>query len=108
MECTDCKKKKQLPLKRTKHFELGGEKKRKVCMRACIYLVTLACLYTVRELSSPSKPCCKMQNIFVWFGVVFSLPCNRIKFVTCNDHMSCSDDFAQRSRQCLVKRGRVC
>ena len=29
MECTDCKKKKQLPLKRTKHFELGGEKKRK-------------------------------------------------------------------------------
>ena len=32
MECTDCKKKKQLPLKRTKHFELGGEKKRKVCV----------------------------------------------------------------------------
>merc|ERR1711860_163264 len=29
MECTDCKTKKQLALKRCKHFELGGEKKRK-------------------------------------------------------------------------------
>lgn len=30
MECSSCKKKKQTPLKRCKHFELGGDKKRKV------------------------------------------------------------------------------
>lgn len=30
MECLTCKKRKQVPLKRCKHFELGGEKKRKV------------------------------------------------------------------------------
>ena len=30
MECSSCKKKKQVPLKRCKHFELGGDKKRKV------------------------------------------------------------------------------
>ena len=29
MECTTCKWKNQVPIKRTKHFELGGEKKRK-------------------------------------------------------------------------------
>ncbi|EPE08299.1 60s ribosomal protein l44 [Ophiostoma piceae UAMH 11346] len=29
LECTSCKAKKQLPLKRTKHFELGGDKKTK-------------------------------------------------------------------------------
>lgn len=29
MECTDCKYRKQVPLKRCKHFELGGDKKRK-------------------------------------------------------------------------------
>ncbi len=29
LECTDCKKKQFAPLKRTKHFELGGDKKRK-------------------------------------------------------------------------------
>ncbi|XP_011409557.2 PREDICTED: 60S ribosomal protein L44-like [Amphimedon queenslandica] len=29
MECTTCKKKTQVPLKRCKHFELGGDKKRK-------------------------------------------------------------------------------
>ncbi|KAK9890030.1 hypothetical protein WA026_008837 [Henosepilachna vigintioctopunctata] len=29
MECTDCKFRKQIPLKRCKHFELGGDKKRK-------------------------------------------------------------------------------
>merc|ERR1712173_402272 len=28
-ECTVCKWKHQVPIKRTKHFELGGEKKRK-------------------------------------------------------------------------------
>ena len=30
MECTVCKSKKQIALKRCKHFELGGEKKTKV------------------------------------------------------------------------------
>lgn len=29
MECTECKYRKQSPLKRCKHFELGGDKKRK-------------------------------------------------------------------------------
>jgi large subunit ribosomal protein L44e len=29
MECTDCKYRKQTPLKRCKKFELGGDKKRK-------------------------------------------------------------------------------
>ncbi|CAG5126679.1 unnamed protein product, partial [Candidula unifasciata] len=29
MECTECKYRKQLPIKRCKHFELGGDKKRK-------------------------------------------------------------------------------
>merc|ERR1711911_206212 len=29
MECTECKVRKQIPLKRCKHFELGGDKKRK-------------------------------------------------------------------------------
>ncbi|GAU89995.1 hypothetical protein RvY_02479 [Ramazzottius varieornatus] len=29
MECTECKTRKQLAIKRCKHFELGGDKKRK-------------------------------------------------------------------------------
>ncbi|KAH6924214.1 hypothetical protein HPB50_013859 [Hyalomma asiaticum] len=29
MECTECKNRKQLPIKRCKHFEIGGDKKRK-------------------------------------------------------------------------------
>ena len=29
MECSECKYRKQLPIKRCKHFEIGGEKKRK-------------------------------------------------------------------------------
>merc|ERR1711965_349926 len=29
MTCVKCNQKKQLPIKRTKHFELGGDKKRK-------------------------------------------------------------------------------
>ncbi|XP_070565114.1 large ribosomal subunit protein eL42-like isoform X2 [Ptychodera flava] len=29
LECTTCKVRKQLPIKRCKHFELGGDKKRK-------------------------------------------------------------------------------
>ena len=30
MECSVCKAKKQIPIKRCKHFELGGETKKKV------------------------------------------------------------------------------
>ena len=30
MECTECKYRKQLAIKRCKHFELGGDKKKKV------------------------------------------------------------------------------
>lgn len=33
MECTECKYRKQLALKRCKHFELGGDKKRKVSVK---------------------------------------------------------------------------
>ncbi|PRD27553.1 UNVERIFIED_CONTAM: RpL44 [Trichonephila clavipes] len=29
MECSECKYRKQLPIKRCKHFEIGGDKKRK-------------------------------------------------------------------------------
>merc|ERR1712098_972042 len=29
MECTECKFRKQLPIKRCKHFELGGDKRKK-------------------------------------------------------------------------------
>lgn len=29
LQCNDCKSFRQFPLKRTKHFELGGDKKRK-------------------------------------------------------------------------------
>jgi len=29
LECTDCKRKDQVTIKRCKHFELGGEKKKK-------------------------------------------------------------------------------
>ena len=29
MECQECKRRIQVPLKRAKHFELGGDKKRK-------------------------------------------------------------------------------
>lgn len=34
MECTECKYRKQVALKRCKHFELGGDKKRKVTQSA--------------------------------------------------------------------------
>ncbi len=35
MECTECKFRKQLAIKRCKHFELGGDKKKKV---RCVFL----------------------------------------------------------------------
>ena len=36
MECTECKYKKQLAIKRCKKFELGGDKKKKVCFELVI------------------------------------------------------------------------
>jgi len=38
MECTECHKKKQLAIKRCKHFELGGDKKRKVTVSTSVCL----------------------------------------------------------------------
>jgi large subunit ribosomal protein L44e len=38
MECTLCKTKKQIPIKRCKHFELGGEKKQSVSFILHTYL----------------------------------------------------------------------
>jgi large subunit ribosomal protein L44e len=40
MECTSCKFKKQLAIKRCKHFELGGEKKTKVSAVSIFSLLT--------------------------------------------------------------------
>lgn len=46
MECSECKFRKQLPLKRCKHFELGGDKKRKVSSQASTSLSTWCLYYT--------------------------------------------------------------
>ena len=50
MECTECKFRKQLPIKRCKHFELGGDKKKKVkCdvdvlwLSVCVHYVSVGC-----------------------------------------------------------------
>ena len=45
MECSTCKKKKQVPLKRCKHFELGGDKKRKVSMLCSTIFITASTHY---------------------------------------------------------------
>ena len=42
-----CHKKKQLPIKRCKHFELGGDKKRKVLN--CIIALVNFCLCTMLQ-----------------------------------------------------------
>ena len=68
MECTECKYRKQIALKRCKHFELGGDKKRKV--RTICYdifkiklilnfLVSRVCVSYVQYLSKvkDSNPC---------------------------------------------------
>ena len=68
MECTECKYRKQIALKRCKHFELGGDKKRKV--RTICYdifkiklilnfLVSHVCVSYVQYLSKrkDSNPC---------------------------------------------------
>ena len=63
MECTQCKYKKQLPIKRCKHFELGGDKKKKVNVllwyhahlmtkRNVVVNLTLAYLYLNCDIAS--------------------------------------------------------
>lgn len=44
MECSECKYRKQIPLKRCKHFELGGDKKRKVRKLNTNNIVVLVCI----------------------------------------------------------------
>lgn len=65
MECTDCKYRKQIALKRCKHFELGGDKKRKVtkptCTCQCLeltakWLVKNACDSVVPKLLPDLSP----------------------------------------------------
>ncbi|KII66788.1 hypothetical protein RF11_15254 [Thelohanellus kitauei] len=41
LECTECKCKKQIKLKRCKHFELGGDKRKKPGHMGIIYVVEL-------------------------------------------------------------------
>lgn len=42
MECSECKYRKQIPLKRCKHFELGGDKKRKVNFNCCFKCISFS------------------------------------------------------------------
>merc|ERR1712080_715708 len=52
LECTVCKYKMQMALKRCKHFELGGDKKQKG--QALTFRYSLYCLLTVRLVSRVS------------------------------------------------------
>lgn len=45
MECAECKYRKQIPLKRCKHFELGGDKKRKVRQFLNVTLININICY---------------------------------------------------------------
>uniref|UniRef100_A0A0K0DQ35 Copper transporter n=1 Tax=Angiostrongylus cantonensis TaxID=6313 RepID=A0A0K0DQ35_ANGCA len=53
MECTECKHKKQLPIKRGKHFELEGQEKSKITPYRFQTLFTIVdvaqCLYTIQK-----------------------------------------------------------
>merc|ERR1712137_339154 len=49
MECTECKVCKQIPLKRCKHFELGGDKKRKGQMIQFLGLCSF-CLLAINNM----------------------------------------------------------
>ncbi|KAF9226313.1 hypothetical protein BS17DRAFT_794478 [Gyrodon lividus] len=79
LECTVCKYKMQLSLKRCKHFELGGEKKTK---GAALQFVRL-CLYPSYLLSCmPSS------------SILFPLLCILTRTMTCNlPHASHSSLF---------------
>ncbi len=49
MECLTCKKRKQVPIKRCKHFELGGDKKRKVGGDTVPILLIIDCFFVSRD-----------------------------------------------------------
>ena len=53
MECSKCHKRKQVSLKRCKHFELGGDKKRKVrCSETQFYLFYSSLFFSPLSLYS--------------------------------------------------------
>ena len=54
MECNKCHKRKQVSLKRCKHFELGGDKKRKVTLKNFLYSVTSIPLFVC--VAGPDDP----------------------------------------------------
>lgn len=64
MECTECKYRKQLPIKRCKHFELGGDKKRKVSY--CL-TITISC----KESIANSCFYCSSHLMFLSINVIF-------------------------------------
>ena len=51
MECTDCKYRKQVSLKRCKHFELGGDKKRKVKYTCLSMFWSLSIIWDIMMLN---------------------------------------------------------
>ena len=62
MECSDCKFRKQIPLKRCKHFELGGDKKRKVRIVKDIQIFCI-CVMCAEEIAKPRR---KSMIVLVW------------------------------------------
>ena len=69
MECSSCKYKKQIALKRCKHFELGGEKSVKV-RPTILYLVCLK-LQKI-NLDSIGKRYSKIENYILGISIIFS------------------------------------
>ena len=75
MECTSCKFKKQIALKRCKHFELGGEKKQSVSLTIVVkrplllqltsaHLITTFSRFSLLELRSTMVNCLLMRGSF--------------------------------------------
>ncbi|KAK0192202.1 zinc-binding ribosomal protein [Armillaria mellea] len=69
LECTVCKYKMQLTLKRCKHFELGGEKKTKGAA------LTFVCVCSVIYMSSSDllHRCSECYAVVVFFSLQFHL-----------------------------------
>lgn len=55
LECTECKYRKQLAIKRCKHFELGGEKKRKVCNTSIKHYFDFSICFLLEKKVGPFK-----------------------------------------------------
>jgi large subunit ribosomal protein L44e len=68
LECTQCKYKHQIALKRCKHFELGGDKKTKVC-ELWWTLMSVGCRFGVLIA---------MSNIHVW---MLHQACNQLVYL---------------------------